>query len=324
MILVTGASGLLGTHLLQELAKQPMPVVALYHQRKPNLEAENIIWKQCNLLSIEQVEDVLKGVEFIYHCAAVVSYKAKDKDWVISNNINATANLVNIALEQGVKHVVHVSSIAALGGLSEHKNALISETTYWTENKHNTAYSISKYRSEMEVWRANAEGLSVSIINPGIIIGEGDWAYSSPAIFKQVAKEFPYYTEGINAWVDVKDVVQAMLLLMEKRTNGERYVLSVGNFTYKDIFVKIANALGVKPPSRKATKWMTELVWRLAALKGFITGKAPFITKETARNAIAERHYDNSKFLQHFPEFKYSEIDNSISRTAAYFSQQKL
>src|SRR5690606_29842987 len=149
-------------------------------------------------------------------------------------------------------HLVHVSSIAALGQLGDKKDMLISENTHWTESPKNTAYAISKYQSEMEVWRANAEGLSTSIVNPGIVLGVGDWSYSSLAIYKQVAQEFPFYTEGINAWVDVKDVVSAMLLLMEKKVNGERYILSAGNYSYKDIFIKMANAMGVKPPHLKA------------------------------------------------------------------------
>lgn len=320
MILVTGASGLVGNHLLQSLAKQSMPVIALYHNRKPNLQADNITWKPCDLLRIDQVEEVMQNIEYVYHCAAMVSYTAKDKERMINNNVNATANVVNIALEKGVKHLVHVSSIAALGNVSEHKNALIDESTHWTESKHNTGYSISKYRSEMEVWRANAEGLSVTIVNPGIILGEGDIAYSSSAIFNQVAKQFPFYTEGVNAWVDVKDVVSAMLLLMDKQIDGERYILSAGNFSYKDIFVKIANALGVKPPSYKATKWMAEIVWRLAAIKGFLSRKTPFITKETARNANAKKYYENQKILNHFPEFKYTDIDSSIVRAAKFYA----
>ncbi len=322
MILVTGASGFLGQHLLQALAQQPLPVVALYNSRKPQEDRRpGISWKQCDLLDVFAVEEVMQGVTKVYHCAAIVSFDARKKDQMIQGNVAATANVVNAALEAGVEKLVHVSSIAALGRTAEAAaaGALITEDTHWEENKSNSAYAESKFQSEMEVWRAMAEGLNAAIVNPAIILGEGDWNAGSANLMQIVYNEFPWYTEGVNAWVDVKDVVAAMLAIMNSDISDERYIISAGNFAYREVFTEMARALNRRPPHKRASAWMTEIVWRMEVLKSRIAAKQVTISKESARTAQTKCYYSNEKLLRHFPAFRYQDLKNTVSRMADAF-----
>lgn len=324
IVLVTGASGFLGSHLLQYLSAKGDHVRALYYSTPPREGASipNVEWQQCDLLDIYAVEDVMLNVKEVYHCAAIVSFSKKDRLKLLQVNIDSTANVVNAANDAGVRKFVYVSSIAALGRSKE--NVPISEAEQWEESRQNSIYSESKYYAEMEVWRGMAEGLNAVIINPGIILGEGDWEKGSAQLVDIVYSEFPYYTMGTNAWVDVKDVCRVMYALMHSNISEERFIVSAGNFAYKDIFTKLANAMNRKPPHKKASRWMSALVWRLSAIKSLFTGKPAGITKETARTAQQQVAYDNTKLLNMLEGFKYTTIDDTLSRIGQAYLAEKV
>ncbi len=320
MILITGASGFLGQHLLRFLSNQDKNIRALYHNNSPSaslLKLPNVVWEKCDLLDIFDVEKAFENIEEVYHCAAQVSFETADKYTIQQNNLNSTANVVNAALDAGIRKLVHVSSIATLG--RDDTNKLLSENDFWVESKNNSAYSHSKFLAEMEVWRGIAEGLNAVIVNPSIILGEGNWDLGSARLIQTANKEFPFYTEGINGWVDVKDVVRAMVLLMNSDLSNERFIVSEGNYSYREIFTTMANALGKKPPHIKAPKWAISLLWRWNLIKKTITGKAATLTKETTRTAQIKCSYDNSKLLETLPHFSYTPIRQTIERMANAF-----
>ncbi len=325
MILVTGATGFLGNHLLMELIKSGIPIRALYHHTLPNFIHENIEWVQCNLFDTFEVEEVFLNVKTVYHCAAIVSFDPRKKEKMIHENVLITANIVNAALNQNVDDFLHVSSVAALGRSNKmvHKgeSSFIDENSQWEDSSQNSAYAKSKYLSELEVWRAIAEGLNAVIINPALILGEGDWNKGSSNLMQIVDNEFPWYTEGINAWVDVKDVVRAMLLLMNSNYRSERFIISCGNFAFKEIFTKMALSLNKRPPFRKANRWMTEIVWRIEVLKSILTNKDAVISKETAQTAHKKHYYKNDKFIKNFPDFTYTSIDDTIERMSDIYKK---
>lgn len=318
MILVTGASGFLGKHLLEALIPQGLPIKALYNRNQPNFMHPLISWQACDLLDVYAVEDAMKGISHVYHCAAIVSFDKKDRQNVIDQNRAATANVVDEAVNANVTRLVHISSIAALGRPAKVEQ-LIGEETHWQESENNTAYAIGKYQSEMEVWRGMAEGLNAAILNPGIILGEGNYYEGSAKLFQSAYSEFPWYTEGVNAWVDAKDVAKAALTLMQSDIVEERFVLSAGNYSYKSIFTWMANSLGKKPPHKKASPFMSKVAWALSSIKAALSGKKSILTKETVRTAQAVCNYDNAKFMQHFPSFEYENMENTISRVSKDF-----
>ena len=313
MILVTGATGLVGSHLIKALVAQGKSVRALYRSEIPSSPELNAVdWFNADILDIVALEEAMIGITQVYHCAAIVSFTAKNKKSLHHTNIEGTANIVNACLNANIEKLLFVSSVAALGRIRE--DQAINETMNWTEETSNSEYGKSKYLAEIEVWRGMGEGLKVVVVNPVIILGASDWSKGSTAIFKSAYDEFPWYTEGSSGFVDVLDVVEAMILLMESSICDQRFILSGENLPYRDIFTMIANAFHKKAPHKKVTALLAEIVWRFEGIKGRITGKSPLLTKETSITARATVHFDNSKLLKALPQFQYRNMQTSINR----------
>jgi nucleoside-diphosphate-sugar epimerase len=312
-IFITGATGLLGSQLLKELLDQNVKIKALYRTKIPFTHT-NVEWIQGDLFDTILLEETLAGVDEVYHCAAKVSFNPKNKKELFKTNIEGTANIVNACLNANAKKLLHVSSVSALGRIRE--NTVITETMQWSEEANNSVYGESKYLGEMEVWRGIAEGLPAVIINPTIILGAADWNNGSAEIFKTVYKEFPYYTEGVTGFVDVRDVVKAMIALMKSDIVSERFIISAENSSYKALFDMIAEAFNKKPPSKSVSPSLAGFIWRAEAVRSFFTGKAPFINKETAQAALAKVYFDNSKLLNALPDFSYASLKSSVARIA--------
>ncbi|HMK03561.1 MAG TPA: NAD-dependent epimerase/dehydratase family protein [Ferruginibacter sp.] len=322
MILVTGGAGLVGKELITQLLAQGNTVTALYNKTPlPDFNSPLLKQIQCNILDVSGLEEAMDGIAQVYHCAAIVTFSKKRKRELFKINIEGTANIVNAALDAGVKKMVYVSSVAALGRIRE--GELINESMNWTEETSNSNYGQSKYLAELEVWRGIGEGLDAVIVNPVIILGPGDWSSGSTQIFKNVFEEFPWYSEGVTGFVDVRDVAEVMIRLMNSNINAERFILSAGNRTYREICTLMANAFGKKPPHKKVTPGLAKIVWRLEAIKSFFTGKEPLVTKETARTALTMANFDNSKLKKYLPDFSYRQIDDSIINSCTVL-QQKL
>ncbi|HEV8079106.1 MAG TPA: NAD-dependent epimerase/dehydratase family protein [Chitinophagaceae bacterium] len=319
MILVTGGSGLVGQELIFQLLEQGNKVKAIYNSTSLTIQHKDVTPIKCNILDTDGLEEVMQGVTQLYHCAAIVSFSPKNKDQLLKINVEGTANVVNAALDAGVKKMVHVSSIAALGRIRENQN--VTEEMNWTEESSNSIYGKSKYLGELEVWRGIGEGLEAVIVNPSLVFGGGDWNKGSSEIFKSVYNEFPWYTEGVTGVVDVKDVVRAMILLMNSEISRERFILNAENLSYKEIFNCIANCFGKKIPHKKVTPFIASVVWRWEALKSMFSGKNALVTKETTRTALAKVYFDNSKILNALPGFQFTSINETIKNTCATLKQ---
>ena len=314
MIFVTGASGLVGSHLIQSLIEKGLQVRALYRNNIPKFNgSEKVNWVKGDILDVSSLDEAMQDITQVYHCAAIVSFAPKQAATMLHANIQGTANVVNACIQYQIEKLVYVSSVAALGRIRQ--DVAVDETMNWTPETSNSVYGQSKYLAEMEVWRGMGEGLNVAIVNPVIILGAGDWNKGSSEIFKSAYDEFPWYTKGVSGFVDVMDVIDAMQLLMNSKVQGQRYIISGANVPYQEIFTRIANGFNKRPPFKKVTPLLAAIVWRLEAIKGMITGKAPLLTKETAATAQAVVHFDNSKFLKEFPSFTYRSIEDTIKRT---------
>ena len=319
MILVTGGSGLVGSELISQLIADGKTVKATYNKTPLSFVHKNLIPVKCDILDIFVLEDVMKDVTHLYHCAAVVSFNKKNKSDLIRINIEGTANVVNAAIDAGVQKMVHVSSVAALGRIRENETG--TEKMEWTEESSNSVYGKTKYFGEMEVWRGIGEGLNALIVNPSMILGGGNWDSGSSAIFKSAYNQFPWYTNGVTGVVDVKDVAKAMILLMNSEITKERFILNAENLSYREIFTKIANGFNKKPPFKKVTPLIAAFVWRMEAIKSMLTTKEPLVTKETARTALAKVYFDNSKILNALPGFTFTPINETIKSTCATFKK---
>ncbi len=312
MILVTGGAGLVGHELITQLLAAGKQVRAIYNKTPlANFASANLQQQQCNILDVVALEEAMKDIEQVYHCAAIVTFNPRYKQEMFKINIEGTANVVNAALEANVKKMVFVSSVAALGRIRESEP--ITELMNWTEETSNSAYGQSKFLAEMEVWRGIAEGLEAVMVNPTIILGAGNWNEGSTKLFQSVYNEFPWYSEGTTGFVDVKDVASAMIQLMESNISGHRFIVSAENRGYKDVFEMMAKAFGKKPPYKKVTPFIAKVVYRLEAVKSWFTKQDPLVTKETAKTALAKVNFDNSKLLKFLPSFQYKKLEDTIN-----------
>ena len=314
MILVTGPTGFLGSELVRQLLdkgeqiralkRTSSEIPAILHNR-PALE-----WFEADILDYFALEQAFENITHVYHVAALLSFAAEDKKKQLRINKEGTYHIVNLCLEKNIEKLVHVSSVAALG---ESKEGLpVSENNHWEFNGTQQGYSISKYESEMEVWRAMAEGLNAVIVNPSIIIGKNAGTSGSGQIFESVRKGLKFYTCGSNGFVDVEDVAGAMIALMESEVSGERFLINAENWSIKDVLTEAAGVFHVKPPAIEAKPWMMELGWRGAEILSLINGKKYGLTKDTARNAFKKSAYSGEKFRQFFPDFEFKPIKISI------------
>ena len=297
MILVTGATGFLGSEVAKQLAEQGN-IIRCTKRAASRIPAflspyqKNIEWVEADLLDIFALESALEGITQVYNCAAWVSLRQADKEPMIHTNVTGTANLVDLCRQSEIR-MVHVSSVAAVGDAKP--GELITENHHLDQSTETDGYAISKLESEMEVWRGIAEGLNAVIVNPSIIIGPNAGTEGSGALFKTVRNGLKFYTLGTSGFVDVEDVAKCMIALMNSKISGERFIISAENYDYKSLTAKIADGFGMKAPSTLAKPWMMELAWRLASFAGAVTQKAPSIDKVSARTASLTKKFDNSK-----------------------------
>ncbi len=311
--MITGAAGLVGKELTTQLLNQGLNVTAIYHSTPLEISRKNLETVQCDILDPISLEEVMHNITHVYHCAALISYDGKDRAALLKTNVEGTANVVNACLGAGIKKLIHVSSVAALGRNPHHE--MINEEMHWNEETNNSVYGKSKYYGEMEVWRGISEGLDAVIVNPGIILGGDNWDIGSSALFKSVYNNFDWYSEGITGFVDVRDVARAMILLMNSEISGQRFILNSENLSYKDVFFLIARYFQKRPPSKEVNPFLAEIVWRWEAFKKIFTGKKPLVTRETARTAQAVVRFDNNKILNALPDFVFTPIEDTIAYT---------
>lgn len=311
-IFVTGGAGLVGKELLSQLLSDGYHVRALFHSSQIELDHPNLEKVQGDILDVVLLEEALEGITHVFHCAALVSYDPADRYQLFKLNTTGTANIVNACIDGGIRKLVYVSSVAAIG---RNRNEVVNEQMTWSEKTNNSTYGKSKYLAEMEVWRGIGEGLDAVIVNPSLILGGTDWSSGSSAIFKSAYDEFPWYSEGMSGFVDVRDVARAMILLMNSNISGQRFILSGENVSFRQIFSSIAKCFGKKPPHKKVTPLLAEFVWRLEALKASFSGKKPLLTRETARTSLAHIRFDTSKILKALPGFHFTPIEETIRFT---------
>ncbi|WP_430404627.1 NAD-dependent epimerase/dehydratase family protein [Fluviicola sp.] len=331
MILVTGSTGLLGSHVVVELLHKGYEVRAMYRDESRKKAVHRLVtfyypeeqdfllkklsWFKGDVLDLADVEDSLKGVSKVVHCAALVSFHRRDFNRLFKVNRRGTANFVNFALDSEVDQFIHVSSTAAIGSDSQFTDGLKRESNLWNPNDEVSGYSLSKFSAEKEVWRANEEGLNVSIVNPSLMFGPGSWDESSLKIFRTLHKGLKFYTKGSNAFVDVRDVTKLILKLIETQKTGERYLVTGSNLSFKELFDQICKQMNVKAPTKLAGPFLTNFAWRLSGILGRLQNKRPTITKESARSSQSESKFSNEKLLRDFPDFEFTQLEDTIDTT---------
>ena len=284
--------------------------------------ADRVTWHVGDILDIPSLEAAIAPNTDVIHAAAIVSFVPKDRDQMEKVNVEGTANVVNVCLKAGVRKLGYVSSVASLGkpvarGESG-ESAIITEDQKWEESPLNSNYAKTKYRAELEVWRGVAEGLNAVMVNPTVVLGAGDWTRSSLQLIKYVHDERPFYTDGLVSYVDVLDVAESLYRLMQSEVAGERYILNGGTIPYRALLEQIATAIGKRPPTVRVPPLLTRVLWPIEAVRSWLTGKAPLITRETARSASAQYRFDGQRIGQ-VTDFQYRPLAETLRRVANAF-----
>ncbi|MET0635595.1 MAG: NAD-dependent epimerase/dehydratase family protein [Chitinophagaceae bacterium] len=318
-ILVTGGTGFLGSYILKELREKNYSVRALRrgNQLPAHLPAsafDGVEWVSGDILDVLSLEDAMEGMDTVIHSAAVVSFDARERRQMMQVNVDGTANVANMAMEAGISRFVYISSVAALGRTAYGES--VSEEKKWEESKLNTHYAISKHKAEMEIWRAIGEGLDAVILNPSTILGYGDWHTGSSSLFRNIYNEFPWYSPGLNGFVDVEDVARAAVQLMESGITEERFIINGDNWTFRQLFETMADHLHKKRPARQTTPLLAGIAWRLEKIKSLFSNKKPLLTRETARIALSNTRFQNDKLLKALPGFSFTPIEESIRKAS--------
>lgn len=323
----------MGSHLLYKLLQTNDKVRAIY-RREHKLELvkkvfsyytddseslyEKIEWVNADMTDVPSLVEAFKNVNYVYHCAAFVSFEPDKYHQLRKINIEGTANVVNLCVAHQVKKLCYISSIAAIG---HHQNPqqLITEDTYWNKEDDNSVYAITKYGAEIEVWRGTQEGVDAVILNPGIIIGPGFWnSGGSSSLIKKIHKGMPYYTHGVTGYVDVNDVVNAMILLVQSPIKNDRFIVVSENLSFKEFQEKTTSALHVKPATKEATPFILAIGWRLDWLNHLLMGKRRRLSKQMTKSARSITKYDASK-LENALDFKFKPMQISIKETCDLF-----
>ena len=326
-VLVTGATGFTGSHLLRYLVKHTSNIIFAMKRKNSPMDLvqevlDKVTWLEGDITDLIFLDEVFaNGIQQIYHCAAVVSFDPRDREKMFKVNVEGTAHLVNAALNNKTEKLIHVSSVAAIGRVKNETH--VSEKNKWQRSTLNSQYAVSKYQAEQEVWRGIAEGLNAAVVNPSVILGAQFWEHGTGKLFEQVWKGLKFYTTGSTGYVDVRDVVIFMVKLMQSDINNQRFILNSENLTYKTVFESIAKALHKKPATIAVNKFLRGLAWRVEQYRTMFSDKRPLITKETAQLSATVFYFDNANSLKQFSDFKYTPIQKTIEETAALFIAAK-
>ncbi|MCD0477667.1 NAD-dependent epimerase/dehydratase family protein [Chryseobacterium sp. LC2016-29] len=335
MVFVTGATGILGRVIVLELLKKGKKVRAAkrpssnikevkhsyqFYTEKPDDFFSKIEWIDVDFDDINSIEYALEGVTEVYHCAAKVSFHPKDEKEMYHTNIKATENLLFACENSTIEKFLHVSSIAVLDLLNE--KGELDENSDFNPKEEHSAYAISKHLSEMEIWRASAEGLNTIIINPGMIIGTGNWGKSSGDIFPTFENNSFTFSGG-TSYIDVRDVAEISIKLMENNTFGERFIIISENKKYADLGKQIRAKLGLKE-AKILSKSTLEIGRITNFLFGWIFPQLKMATKSNIE-AVSSLNVISNQKIKDKLNFKFIPVYESIDfHLNNYINDKKL
>lgn len=335
MIFVTGATGILGRVIVLELLKKGKNVRAskrpgsnlndvrhsysVYTENSDDL-FNKIEWIDVDFDDLDALQNALKGVDEVYHCAAKVSFHPHDEKEMYHTNVKGTENLLFACEGSQVKKFLHVSTIAVLDLFNE--KGELDESSEFNPKEEHSAYAISKHLAEMEVWRASAEGLNTVIVNPGMIIGSGNWGQSSGDIFPTFEKNGFTFSGG-TSYVDVRDAAEISIELMEKNVFGERFILISENKKYAELGQQIRSQLGLKE-AKILTKSQLNLGRLANILFGWLIPKLRIITKSNIESISSLNTISNQKIKKEL-DYQFIPVKESIDfHLNNYINDKKL
>lgn len=311
-ILITGITGYFGS----QLAKEFCQLGQIHGLKRKNSRLDLLTgtsfpvkWHEGDITDLDSLLDAMKGIDLVIHAAGMVSFSPKEEDILYKINSEGTANLVNAMLATGVKRLVYISSIAAIGRTTEIKE--YDETFKWVDSPLNSGYALSKYWGELEVWRAEQEGLETLVINPSVLLGKSSYEKSSGSIYQYVLKGNLFFPNGTINYIDVRDAATITRLLVEKNAWGERFILNKEGKSYQEFFALVAKIFETKAPSIRISNTLLTLALPIIGiLRRLGLSKSP-INRQLAINAQQKINYSNAK-VQALLNYDYYPLEDTL------------
>jgi len=335
MILVTGGTGLVGSHLLYKLAADNKKIRAIirpssdisqvrkvfgYYSKEAtaNKLFESIEWITADINDTPSLSIAFEGITEVYHCAALISFDPSDEKKMRKINIEGTANIVNLCITNKISKLCYVSSVAALG--STPNSSEVDEYSKWNPEENHNDYAISKYGAEIEVWRGTQEGVDAVIVNPGVIIGPGFWDSGSGKIFSKIDNGLKYHFPKITGFVGVQDVVKSMITIMNSSIKNEQFIIVAENLSFEKVFKEVAVNMNKSKPSKKLRKWMIAVGWIFQKIGGWF-GMKRQITRDSINGLYEETYFNNSK-LKSKLNFEYTSMNKVLADTSEIYKRE--
>lgn len=333
-IAVTGGTGLIGSHLVAELLKRGCRVKLLVRDMRrigqlretlSRMGAESyygrIEFCETELNNPHTLTSALTDIEVVFHCAALVTLDPEEDEKVVLVNTEITTHVVNACLRCGVELLVHISSIATLGECRMGQNT-VDEMCILSNPVGRSSYSVSKIYAENTVQRGMVEGLRAVIVNPSVVIGEGDLNSSSSRLVAYAMRRRLFYTNGVKGYVDVRDVARAAVGLAEMpQAIGKRFIVSAENLTFGTLFSMAARISGHWPPLIPVGRRVLTGIYKVEKLLNKWFSRRPILSETLIANACDESYYDNSR-MKNLLNFTYTPIRETLERVVHYYKGQ--
>lgn len=327
MILVTGATGIVGSHILADLlekAADRVRVLVRETSSKTHIDAllqmrglshDQLDYITGDILDPISLEKATQNCDQVYHAAAMVNFHPRESEALFQCNIQGTANVVDACLRNGVKRLCYISSTAAIG--DQPIDGLLTEKSHWTTDKNRSDYSVSKRYAEYEVWRGREEGLEAVIVNPGIVIGPGQWGSSSTSLILSCKDGMRFYPTGANGFVDARDVARFCVESMDSGRTDDRYLLVGENLPFKTVFEHICKAFGSTPPTIPIPKWPVRMVAGMLRSLEWLRLNPMRMTSETLKSAYRTPVYSNERASE--AGFRFTPIMDAVAYTVGMY-----
>jgi len=325
-ILITGATGFIGTTLTQKLAEDGHIVHALYRSKEKAkiIEHRNVRLFKGDITDYRSVESAVRSCEAVFHMAAYARVWAKDASTFNRTNVQGTVNVLDAAWKEGVKKIVFTSTAGVLGPSA---GEIVTESTQ-REIGYFSEYERTKAQAEEKISELIRKGLEIVVVNPTRVYGPGILSESN-GITKMIKlysqgkfRWIPGNGESIGNYVYVDDVVEGHILALKKGRSGEKYILGGHNISYNRFFEQLSSATG---QNRRMIKLPLPLMLGFAyllSLRAKVFGIPPLITPPWVKRYLHNWKVSSEKAINELG-YQITQLDKGLKKTLDWLKEEE-
>ncbi len=318
-VLITGGTGIVGRYAIEALRKRGYAVRVL--SRTPEkyswLRNLNVETAKGDVTDAASVESAMLGITHVIHAAALVSLWPRRKPDMLVTNLEGTRNLLAACKKHSVQRMVHIGALASVGEPDDPSVTKVTEATPTHPRADESEYTATKRLASEAVDQAAREGLSVVSVLPPLILGAAEWTSSSAAFFKLLHEGFPFYTNTHLPAVSADDLTHVILsLLFTQEYSGQRFFVTAGALSGRDMFGLIAQSVGKPAQTRQLPSGLIRAIGWLSEKISFITDREPLFTIASANVLTEDYPYEYvGEKAEKLLNFNYKPLPHVIAET---------